>query len=63
MLSVCVCFALFKFVSGLILWFMADLWFDDLRAGLKIGDRLNVVFKPDVILCGCLGSNYQLSNY
>ena len=27
-----VCFVLFKFVSGLILWFLDNLWFDDLRA-------------------------------
>ena len=30
--DVCVCFVLCKFVSGLILWFMDNLWFDDLRA-------------------------------
>ena len=28
----CVYFVLCKFVQGLILWFMDDLWFDDLRA-------------------------------
>ena len=28
----CVCFLLCKFVSGLILWFLDNLWFDDLRA-------------------------------
>ena len=28
-----------------------NLWFDDLRAEY-IGDRLNIVFSPDVILCG-----------
>ena len=26
------------------------------------GDRLNIVFSPDVILCGWLGSKYQLTN-
>ena len=30
--DVCVCFVLCKFVLGLILWFMDNLWFDDLRA-------------------------------
>ena len=30
--SMFVCFVLYKFVSGLILWFMDNLWFDDLRA-------------------------------
>ena len=27
-----VCFVLYKFVSGLILWFLENLWFDDLCA-------------------------------
>ena len=30
--DVCVCFVLCKFLSGLILWFMDNLWFDDLHA-------------------------------
>ena len=30
--DVYVCFVLCKFVSGLILWFMDNFWFDDLRA-------------------------------
>ena len=30
--DVCVCFVLCKFVSGLILWFFENLWFDDLCA-------------------------------
>ena len=51
MFDVCICFVLCKFVSGLILWFMDNFWFDDLRAEL-IGDRLNIVFSRDVILCG-----------
>ena len=29
--DVCVCFVLCKFVSGLILWFMDNLWVDDLH--------------------------------
>ena len=29
--DVCVCFVLCKCVPGLILWFMDNLWFDDLR--------------------------------
>ena len=41
------------FVLGLILLFLDNLWFDDLRAGLKKkGGRLNIVFSPNVILCG-----------
>ena len=32
-LNVCVCFVLCKFVSGLILWFLDNLWFDDFRTG------------------------------
>ena len=47
----CLCiFCLCKFESGLFLWFMDNLWFDDLRA-LLIGDRLNIAFCHDVILC------------
>ena len=30
--DVCVCFVLCKFLSALILWFMENLWFGDLRA-------------------------------
>ena len=30
--DVCVCFVLCKFVLGLILWFLENLWFDDLCA-------------------------------
>ena len=51
---VCVCF-LYIFVSGLILLFLDNLWFDHMRAGLKKKeeeDRLNIVFRLDVILCG-----------
>ena len=44
-------YVLCKFVSGLILWFLYNLWFDDLRAE-SIGDRLNIVFSRDVIFCG-----------
>ncbi len=44
-------YVLCKFVSGLILWFMDNLWFDNLRAEY-IGDRLNIVFSHDVTLCG-----------
>ena len=41
------------FVSELILLFLDSLWFDDLHAGYKkIGERLNIVFSLDVILCG-----------
>ena len=49
--NVCVCFVLCKFVSGLILWFLDNLWFVDLRAEW-IGDGLNIVFSHDKILCG-----------
>ena len=42
MFDVCVCFVLCEFVSGLILWFMDNLWFDDLRAEW-VGDRLDIV--------------------
>ena len=44
-------FVLCKFVSCLLLWFVDDLWFDDLRAE-KIGDGLNIVFSHGVTLCG-----------
>ena len=40
---------------------MENLWFDDLQAEYT-GDRLNIVFSRDVILCGWLGSKYQLTN-
>ena len=30
--DVCVCLVSCKFVSGLILWFLDDLWFDDFHA-------------------------------
>ena len=51
MFDVCECFALCKFVSGPILWFLDNLWFDDLHTE-QIGDKLNIVFSHDVILCG-----------
>ena len=35
----------------LILWFMDNLRFDDLRAVL-IGDCFNIVFSRDIIICG-----------
>ena len=38
------------------------MWFDDLRAE-SIGDRLNIVFEHDVILCGWLGSKYQPTDF
>ena len=40
--DVCVFSVLCEFVSGLILWFLDNLWFDDLRAAC-IGNRLNIV--------------------
>ena len=52
---------MWEFVSGLILWFMENSWFDDLRAEWT-ADRLNIGFGRDVILCGWLGSKYQLTN-
>ena len=51
MFDVRVFFVLCGFVSGLILWFLDDLWFDDLRTEYT-GDRLNIVFSRNVILCG-----------
>ena len=51
MSDVCVCFVLCKFVSCLILWFVDDLWFDDLRAE-SIGDGLNIVFSHDLTPSG-----------
>ena len=51
MSDVCVFFVICGSVSGLILWFFDNLWFDDLRAE-QIGDKLNIVFGRDVILCG-----------
>ena len=38
------------FVSGLIVLFFDNLWFDLRVLGTKIGDRLNVVFSLNVIL-------------
>ena len=55
MFDVCVFFGLCGLVSGLILWFLDDLWFDDLRTEYT-GDRLNIVFSRNVIFCGWLGS-------
>ena len=51
-----------KFVSWLILWFYGNLWFDDLCEEW-IGDRLKFALAliADVILCGWLGSKYQLT--
>ena len=54
-------FVFCRLVSGLILWFLDNLWLDDLGAE-EIGDRLKVAFSPDVILCGVLGSRYLLTN-
>ena len=45
------CFLLCGFLSRLILWFLDNLWFDDLRAE-EIAEMLNIVFGPDVIRCG-----------
>ena len=51
MFDICVCFVLCKFVSGLILWFLENLWFDDLCA--EVNRRLSeVCFSPDVIRGG-----------
>ena len=36
--------------QGLILWFLDNLWFDDLRA--EQIDRSNIVFSQDVIFYG-----------
>ena len=47
---VCVLFCV-SLCAGLILWFLSNLWFDDLCAEW-IGERLNSVFSRDVILCG-----------
>ena len=44
-------YVLCKFVSGLILWFLNNLWFDGLRAGW-MGDRLNIDYSRNIILCG-----------
>ena len=59
--GVCVWFVSCKFVWGLILWFGDNLWFDDLH-GEYLADSLNMVFSCDVIVCGWLGSKYQLTN-
>ena len=55
MFDVRVFFVLYGFVSGLILWFLDDLWLDGLRTEYT-GDRLNIVFSRDVIFGGWLGS-------
>ena len=44
-------YVLCKFVYGTDFVVFKIFWFDDLRAEL-IGDRLNIVFSHDVILCG-----------
>ena len=49
--DVCVCFVLCKFVSGLVLGCLDNLWFDDLREEW-IEERLDIVSSRDVILCG-----------
>ena len=66
MFDVGVCVLIFFYIlcgyqSGLILWFLDNLWFDGLRA-VWVADRLSIVFGRDVILCGCLGLKYQLTN-
>ena len=40
-----------RFVSGIILWFGDNLWSNDLHAEY-IGNRSNIVFSSDIILCG-----------
>ena len=40
-----------NFCTGLIFFFLNNLWLDDLRAEQK-GDRLNIALSRDVILCG-----------
>ena len=44
--DVCLCFVLCKFVLGLILWFLENLWFDDFRR------QIEVCFSRGVIRCG-----------
>ena len=44
-MCVCVCVCLSVCLGG------DNLWFDDLRAEC-IEDRVNIVFSPDVIICG-----------
>ena len=51
LMFVYVCFVLYKFVSGLVLWSVENLWFDDLCTE-KLGVRLKFVFGPDIILYG-----------
>ena len=40
--DICVCFGICKFVSGLLLCLLGNLWFDDLCEE-QIGDRLKFV--------------------
>ena len=48
--DVCVCFVLCKFVSGLILWLLENLWFDYVcRVNWR---QTEVCFSPDVICFG-----------
>ena len=39
-----------------------DLWYDNVW-NEWLGDRVKFVFSPDVILCGWLGSNHELTNW
>ena len=48
-------------MSGLILWILENLWFDDLCAE-KVRDRLKFVFSPDIISCDWPGSECQLTH-
>ena len=54
MLCLVFVYVLYKFVSGLVLWVLGNLWFDDVCR--VVGDRLKLVFSPDIILCGWLSS-------
>ena len=47
----CLCMFYVNLCTGLILRFLNNLWFDDLRAELIV-DRLNIVFSRDVIHYG-----------
>ena len=40
--------------------FLENVWLDDLWIA-ELRDRLKVVVSPDIILCGWLGSKYQLT--
>ena len=56
-----VCMFCFVFVSRSLLWILKNfaVWWLSCRISRRL---IDIYFQPDAILCGCLGSEHQLTN-